>query len=204
MSSEKDGNESYSFTSEVLTDSSCPSVGNSSVTATISSEDKSSVKNNNLEGDDKSLENKVPDSCLLKLVLNQTTHVLDKKMPFFLSKGWRDSLCKCQSCYDFYVKNKVQHLINKDDSMEEYVEMAKQKRQENLQKQENAQMDFINTLGHAQKLEVLNGISDIRNEISAFLVRFCICFFYLILYYWLCHINKTQMDIKSIGIDLQN
>lgn len=194
MSSEKDGNGSHSLASEVLTDTSCLSDGKSSVTATISSEDKTSVKNNNLDGDDKCLENKVPGTCLLKLDLNQTTHVLEKKMPFFLSKGWRDSLCLCQSCCDFYVKNKIRHLIDKDDSMEEYVEMAKQKRQENLQKQENAQKDFMNTLGHVQKIEVLNGISDIRNEISSFLVSFCACVFFL--YFYLHYWNQFLMEMS--------
>lgn len=47
--------------------------------------------------------------------------------------------------------------------------MAKQKRDENVQKQEGVEMKFLNNLGHVEKMEILSGIADMKNELRAFL-----------------------------------
>ncbi|KAJ3694617.1 hypothetical protein LUZ60_010097 [Juncus effusus] len=89
--------------------------------------------------------------------------------PLFLCKKWREMLCKCENCMEFYNKNKIKYLTEKEDTIEEYEIMANQKRQQNLQNQEGAEMNFINKLDHVQKIEILNGISDMKDEFRSFM-----------------------------------
>lgn len=72
---------------------------------------------------------------------------------------------------EFYRKKNISFLIDKEDSISEYEKMAKQKREEKLQQQEGAEINLFNGLGHVEKIEILNGIADMKNEISAFFVR---------------------------------
>lgn len=61
-------------------------------------------------------------------------------------------------------------LVDKEDSIAEYERTAKQKREEKLQQQEGAELSFLNKLGHVEKMEILNGIADMKNEFRTFLV----------------------------------
>ncbi|KAK6158385.1 hypothetical protein DH2020_005699 [Rehmannia glutinosa] len=63
----------------------------------------------------------------------------------------------------------VAGAIDKEDSIAEYERMAKQKRNENLQKQEGVEQNFLNNLGHVAKMEILSGIADMKNEFCSFL-----------------------------------
>ncbi|CAN6444668.1 unnamed protein product [Victoria cruziana] len=106
--------------------------------------------------------------CILGHKLPEASLLLEKK-PMFLSKGWRDWLCPCKNCREFYAKKNVSYLIDKEDSMEEYEKVAKQKRAENLQQQEGAELNFLNKLNHVQQIEILSGIADMKNEFRSFL-----------------------------------
>ncbi|XP_038973441.1 putative E3 ubiquitin-protein ligase UBR7 [Phoenix dactylifera] len=107
--------------------------------------------------------------CILGIDINSTSVVFEKKEPMFLSKIWRDLLCRCSTCWDYYTQKGIGYLIDKEDSLEEYEKMGKQKREEKLQQQEGAELNFLNTLNHVQKMEILNGISDMKNEFRSFL-----------------------------------
>ncbi|MQL83781.1 hypothetical protein Taro_016263 [Colocasia esculenta] len=109
--------------------------------------------------------------CILGVDLNKASPVMDQK-PMFLSKKWRDVLCRCGTCCEFYAKNDVSYLIDKQDSLEEYERVAKRKREEKLQQQEGAELNFLNTLNHVQKIEILNGIADMKNELQSFMETF--------------------------------
>ncbi|KAI3453820.1 hypothetical protein Pfo_010483 [Paulownia fortunei] len=89
--------------------------------------------------------------------------------PMFLSKNWREVLCRCEKCSDFYAQRGISFLLDTEDSIAEYERMAKQKRNENMQKQEGAELNFLNNLGHVEKMEILSGIADMKNEIFSFL-----------------------------------
>lgn len=107
--------------------------------------------------------------CILGVDINTESLVLEKKRPMFLSKGWRDLLCRCKTCSEFYCGKGIGYLIDKEDSLQEYENIAKEKREEKLQQQEGAAMKFINTLDHVQKIEFLSGIADMKNELRSFL-----------------------------------
>lgn len=89
--------------------------------------------------------------------------------PLFLSKNWRDVLCRCDKCLDMYKQKHIRYLLDKEDSIAEYEKNAKQKREEKLQKREGAELNFFNNLGHVEKMEILNGIADFKDEFRSFL-----------------------------------
>ncbi|KAI4372638.1 hypothetical protein MLD38_010842 [Melastoma candidum] len=92
--------------------------------------------------------------------------------PLFLGKNWRDTLCRCPRCMDMYTGKNISYLLDKDDSIMEYEKMAKQKREEKLQQQEDTEKSLLNNLGHVEKIEILSGIADMKDEIRSFLESF--------------------------------
>lgn len=110
-------------------------------------------------------------NCKLGMDINTKSADPEKTMPFFLSKGWRETLCKCGACTNLYAQRGIGHLTDKEDSIEEYENIAKQKRQKKLEQQEGAEANFISSLNHVQKIEILSGISDMKNEFQSFLVK---------------------------------
>ncbi|XP_057968025.1 uncharacterized protein LOC131157707 [Malania oleifera] len=111
-------------------------------------------------------------ACILGVDLLAAPPTVGRSKPMFLSKNWRDILCRCEKCTAFYVEKCVGFLLDKEDSIEEYEKMAKQKREEKLQQQEGVELNFLNKLGHVEKMEILNGIADMKNEIHSFLESF--------------------------------
>ncbi|PON69022.1 zinc finger protein [Trema orientale] len=110
-------------------------------------------------------------TCALGVDLVVTSPNVERK-PMFLSKSWRDVLCKCERCSDYYKEKGISFLLEKEDSIAEYEKMAKQKREEKLQQQEGAELSLLNNLGHVEKMEILNGIADMKDEIRTFLESF--------------------------------
>ncbi|KAJ4956567.1 hypothetical protein NE237_013350 [Protea cynaroides] len=111
----------------------------------------------------------VSSKCVLGVDLQVTPLVLEKEKPFFLSKNWRDLLCRCDTCIKFYTHKGVGFLIDTGDSIIEYEKVAKLKREEKLQQQEGVELNFLNGMGHVAKIEMLNGIADMQNELRSFL-----------------------------------
>ncbi|KAI5664166.1 hypothetical protein M9H77_23489 [Catharanthus roseus] len=111
-------------------------------------------------------------TCILGINLLEAGSSAEKSGAMFLSKNWRESLCRCGNCTGFYSQKGVSFLLDKDDSIAEYEKMAKQKRDEKLQQQQGLEMNFLNKLGHVEKLEFLSGVADMKNEIHSFLESF--------------------------------
>ncbi|KAF8413321.1 hypothetical protein HHK36_001299 [Tetracentron sinense] len=110
--------------------------------------------------------------CVLGVDLLAASLVLEKRKPMFLSKNWRNLLCRCGTCVDFYAQKGISFLVDREDSIVEYEKMAKQKREENLQEQEGVELNLLNNLGHVKKMEILSGIADMKHEICSFLESF--------------------------------
>ncbi|KAI5595265.1 hypothetical protein POPTR_003G140000v4 [Populus trichocarpa] len=110
-------------------------------------------------------------TCVLGVDVEVTSPVSEGK-PLFLSKNWRDILCRCEKCLDMYNQKHISYLIDREDTIVEYEKMAKQKREEKLQQQEGAELSFFNKLGHIEKVEILNGIADFKDEFRSFLESF--------------------------------
>ncbi|GLJ46642.1 hypothetical protein SUGI_0982790 [Cryptomeria japonica] len=107
--------------------------------------------------------------CKLKnntAIFLQTT---ETKKPLFLNRNWREILCRCKSCFDLCTAMGVTFLLDKDDSLEEYEKIAKQRREEKLQQQEGAEAAFLKNLDHTQQIELLSGFNDMKTELHSFL-----------------------------------
>ncbi|XP_042506195.1 putative E3 ubiquitin-protein ligase UBR7 [Macadamia integrifolia] len=111
----------------------------------------------------------VNSKCIVGVDLRVAPFVLEKEKPMFLSKNWRDLLCRCDTCTEFYACKGIRFLIDREDSIIEYEKMAKQKREEKLQQQEGVELNFLNGLGHVEKMEIMNGIADMQNGLRSFL-----------------------------------
>ena len=107
-------------------------------------------------------------NCLLGVNILAASPVIHSK-PMFLSKSWRHALCKCNNCSEYYNQKRIAFLPDKEDSIVEYEKMAKQKREEKLQEQEGAELNFFNKLGHVEKVEILKGIEDMKDGLRSFL-----------------------------------
>ncbi|TQE01784.1 hypothetical protein C1H46_012584 [Malus baccata] len=112
-----------------------------------------------------------PVTCVIGVNLVVASPVSECK-PMFLLKNWRDALCKCEKCSEFYEQKHIRFLLDKEDSIMEYEKMAKQKREEKLQQQEGAELTMLDKLGHVEKIEILSGIADMKDELRSFLGSF--------------------------------
>lgn len=110
-------------------------------------------------------------TCILGMNLSEpeANNEQEKGKPMFLSKNWREALCRCLTCVDLYNQRGVAFLLDKDDTIAEYEAMAKQKR-EALEQQRTS--EFLNKLGHVEKMEILSGLADIKDELHSFLASF--------------------------------
>ncbi|VFQ99356.1 unnamed protein product [Cuscuta campestris] len=107
------------------------------------------------------------EKCIIGLKLSEAASAdTEKSKPMFLCKNWREALCRCPSCVDLYNQKGVAFLLDKEDTIAEYEAMAKQKREMFLEKQGS---EFLNKLGHIEKMEILTGIADFKNELQSFL-----------------------------------
>lgn len=114
--------------------------------------------------------------------------------PIFLSKSWRDGLCRCEKCLDMYNSKGISFLLDKEDTIMEYEKVAKENREEGLQQQEGVELSLMKNIGHVQKIEILNGIADMKDEICMFLVCLFLLFKILGL---ILQVNESITGINS-------
>ncbi|KAL1222585.1 hypothetical protein V5N11_018953 [Cardamine amara subsp. amara] len=105
--------------------------------------------------------------CAIGMDLNACPEF--EKKPLFLTKNWRNILCKCEKCLEMYKQRKVSYLFDADDTIAEYEKKAKEKRTEKLEKQEGEALDLLNNLDHVAKVEILHGIKDFKEEFRGLL-----------------------------------
>ncbi|XP_004245515.1 uncharacterized protein [Solanum lycopersicum] len=107
--------------------------------------------------------------CVVGLNLLEAPNSLEKSKSMFLSKDWREVLCRCPNCIEFYKQKGLAFLLDKEDTIAEYEKLAKQKIAEHEQEQS---AELLNNLGHVEKMEVLTGIADLKDEIGTYLASF--------------------------------
>ncbi|KAL0727170.1 hypothetical protein Bca4012_023263 [Brassica carinata] len=92
-----------------------------------------------------------------------------EKKPLFLTKNWRNMLCKCEKCLEMYSESKVSYLLDAEDSIAEYENKAQERRTEKLEKQEGEALDRLNNLDHVSKVEIIHGIKDFKEGFRSLL-----------------------------------
>lgn len=107
-------------------------------------------------------------SCQLGFDLGAAEPPVGRNKVMLLIRNWREVLCRCENCTNFYKQKKVGFLLDKEDSIAEYEKRAKERREERLQKQEGASLNMFNNLGHVEKVEIMSGIAEMKNEMETF------------------------------------
>lgn len=102
--------------------------------------------------------------CVIRTDLNSCPEF--EKKPLFLTKNWRNILCRCEKCLEMYKQRKVSYLLDAEDTIVEYEKKAKEKRTEKLEKQEGEALDLLNNLDHVSKVELLHGIKDFQDGLQ--------------------------------------
>lgn len=113
-------------------------------------------------------------SCQLGFDLGAALPAAERNKAIFLRKDWREVLCRCEKCSNFYKQKGVGFLLDEEDSIAEYEKRAKERREERLQKQEGDSLNMFNNLDHVAKVEIMSGIAEMKNEMENFFV----CQFY--------------------------
>lgn len=98
--------------------------------------------------------------------------VLDSGRAVFLAKSWRTELCQCDACKAMYMAKGIEFLLDKEDTLQEYEESAKRKREEAKEKEDGTTQAFLQKLGHVQRIELVHGINNLATELESFLVGF--------------------------------
>lgn len=129
----------------------------------------SELPENNSSSNESIKDNNQTGSCVLGTSQSSDSTVVENK-PMFLAKNWRGVLCRCKKCINNYKLKNISFLLDEEDSIAEYEKIAKQKREEKLQQQEGDESKLFDNLGHVEKIEILNGIADMKDEIRTFLV----------------------------------
>ncbi|KAI5082976.1 hypothetical protein GOP47_0002719 [Adiantum capillus-veneris] len=86
----------------------------------------------------------------------------------FLIKNWRSQLCRCNACLERYAKKHVSFLMDADDTITKYEEVAKEKRKEKMDACSRQDLSFLNGMSHVGKIEFMHGLSEMTSELSAF------------------------------------
>ncbi|KAH7442950.1 hypothetical protein KP509_02G009500 [Ceratopteris richardii] len=90
----------------------------------------------------------------------------------FLKKNWRSQLCRCTSCLEIYRKKGVSFLMDPNDTIAKYEEIAKQKRKEKMDSSNGRDLSFLNGMSHVGQIEFLHGLNQMTSELSAFFASF--------------------------------
>ena len=109
-------------------------------------------------------------TCIIGPNLLEAAPKPAKSKAMLFCKNWREVLCTCENCLDVYSQKRISFLLDREDSIAEYEKIGKQKRDEKLQQQQGQELSFLSKLGHVEKMEILSGIADMKNEIHSFLV----------------------------------
>ncbi|KAG6547870.1 hypothetical protein Mapa_010690 [Marchantia paleacea] len=98
--------------------------------------------------------------------------VLESGQAVFLAKSWRTELCQCDACKAMYMAKGIEFLLDKEDTLQEYEESAKRKREEAKEKEDGTTQAFLQKLGHVQRIELVHGINNLATELESFLTPF--------------------------------
>ncbi|CAO1338841.1 unnamed protein product [Diamesa serratosioi] len=93
----------------------------------------------------------------------------DKGTTTFWTEGWRLNLCKCVNCLKLYSDNKVEYIIDPEDSVHSYEEKGKNNSRPT--EFENS-MAALTTLPHANQIDAITSYNNMKQKLFEFLQTF--------------------------------
>ncbi|KAJ1365196.1 hypothetical protein KIN20_025433 [Parelaphostrongylus tenuis] len=95
-----------------------------------------------------------------------------KEGPVLLVYGFRERLCRCRSCLDYYTRSGCEFLIDADDSIETFTEENIEKTKDRREPDEKAITNMlVQTAGMDAAIHVLKGFNDLKNNLAMFLIE---------------------------------
>lgn len=92
-----------------------------------------------------------------------------KNTATFWAEGWRSNLCQCKSCIKLYHENKVEFIIDEEDSVHSYEEKGKN----NIRPTEfESSMAALTTLPRANQIDAITGYNNMKQKLFEFLQTF--------------------------------
>lgn len=92
-----------------------------------------------------------------------------KETTTFWAEGWRSNLCKCDNCMKLYHDNKVEFIIDPEDSVHSYEEKGKN----NVRPTEfENSMAALTTLPRTNQIDALTSYNDMKQKLFEFLQTF--------------------------------
>nr|CAG4647983.1 EOG090X07TK [Moina brachiata] len=89
----------------------------------------------------------------------------------YFPERWRDKLCRCQKCQDLYVKNRVEFLLDNEDTVEYYEQKGKNA-SGNRPSHNDRLMMALSSLDRVQQVEAISQYQDFSAELKDYLKKF--------------------------------
>lgn len=102
-----------------------------------------------------------------KPILKNTSYM--KGTTSFWAEGWRSNLCQCDKCMKLYLHNKLEYIIDPEDSVHSYEEKGKN----NIRPTEfENSMAALTTLPHANQIDAITSYNNMKQKLFEFLQTF--------------------------------
>ncbi len=98
----------------------------------------------------------------------------DCRTCFFVG-GWRDALCRCQSCLDMYTAKECSFMLNSKDTIDYYERKGKEedKSAKPTEEEENKLLQReLDKLNRVSQVEFISNLNEFKQELKDFLSNF--------------------------------
>lgn len=95
-----------------------------------------------------------------------------KQTAVFWLDGWREKLCTCKTCQEMYGINKVEFLIDPEDSVQKYEEIGIQRTRGSTS--EEREMQALSTLNRTQQVDIITEYNRFRDRLKEYLHAFAV------------------------------
>lgn len=113
-----------------------------------------------------------PTECFLKKFQELAEKEERSKEACCFLAGWREALCRCNTCLDMYKEEKIDFLLNPNDTIKYYEDQGK-KNEETRANDENKLLDdHISKMNRVSQIEFLHSVKDFKEDLTHFLTNF--------------------------------
>ncbi|CAH8472535.1 unnamed protein product [Heterobilharzia americana] len=95
-----------------------------------------------------------------------------KRIPsVFWVSGWRNFLCRCEECRKMYKHFKVEFLLDPEDSMSHYLQLAKERTKSINEEEKRALSEALSELPHPVAVNFATGLARLKGALEEFFTK---------------------------------
>ena len=106
------------------------------------------------------------ESCFLKQARIQ--NITTKPTALFMLQGWREELCKCSDCTKMYQENRLDFLLDPEDTVHYYEKKAETEK--GSQYEEG--MKALSEMDRTKQIEAIHGYNSMKSSLMEYLKKF--------------------------------